>query len=249
MKNSENSQLVKSSQNLKDDLFVSAPSKQFEFDAQVASVFDDMLERSIPFYKENLQLCVDFLSANIKDGVVYDIGCSLGNLLLALSPRLPHAKLIGLDTSSAMIERAKLKAKAYNADICFKVMDCTKEEFEESSAIVSNYTLQFIRPPLRLNLIKKLYNSLKSANGMLIISEKMVSEDSLFAKQMIEYYHQYKAHNGYSQSEIASKREALENVLVPYSLEENITLLKSAGFSAVEVLFKWVNFGTLIARV
>lgn len=233
----------------KDTLFRESPQgtqKKFEFDAQVASVFDDMLERSIPFYKQSLTLCVDFLKLNAQEGVIYDLGCSTGNLLLNLAPHT-NATLIGLDTSEAMIECAKLKAEAYNAPISFKVADCLQEEFYESSAFVSNYTLQFIRPPQRLGLVRKIYAALQKG-GIFIISEKMTSADPLLDSQMIEYYHTYKHNNGYSKTQIARKREALENVLVPYTLQENLHLLQEAGFTYTEVLFKWVNFGMLIAR-
>lgn len=233
----------------KDTLFgesTQGVQKKFEFDTQVASVFDDMLERSIPFYRESLALCIDFLKYNAKDGVIYDLGCSTGNLLLNLEPHT-NATLIGLDTSKAMIEHATLKAKAYNASISFKVSDCTQEDFCESSAFVSNYTLQFIRPPQRLGLVRKIYQSLRE-NGIFIMSEKMTTTDPLLDSQMIEYYHSYKHSNGYSKTQIARKREALENVLIPYTLQENLHLLQEAGFKHTEVLFKWVNFGMLIAR-
>lgn len=233
----------------KDTLFQQSPQttqKKFEFDAQVASVFDDMLERSIPFYKQSLTLCVDFLRLNAQDGVIYDLGCSTGNLLLSLAPHTT-ATLIGLDTSDAMIEHANLKAKAYSADVTFKVADCMQEDFVESSAFVSNYTLQFIRPPQRLGLVRKIHAALRDG-GIFIVSEKMTSTDPLLDSQMIEYYHAYKQNNGYSKTQIARKREALENVLIPYTLQENLHLLQESGFRHTEVLFKWVNFGMLIAR-
>ncbi|EMF2926789.1 carboxy-S-adenosyl-L-methionine synthase CmoA, partial [Campylobacter coli] len=52
---------------------------------------------------------------------------------------------------------------------------------------------------------------------------------------------------GYSKIEIAAKREALENVLIPYSEKENLDMLKNAGFEKIESVFKWVNFETFIA--
>lgn len=229
----------------KDTIFQSPSYKQFSFDEQVASVFDDMLERSIPYYKDTLKLCVDFLAQNAQEGRIYDIGCSTGNTLLALHNKVKGV-LVGIDSSLAMINKAQLKAKAYSADITFICADCMEIEFEQARGFIANYTLQFIRPPLRLKLLKKIYNALESC-GVLIISEKMASTHPILDKQMINYYYAYKAGNGYTKNEITTKREALENVLVPYSLEENITLLKEAGFTQIEVLFKWVNFGTLIA--
>lgn len=230
----------------KDTLFTKPLDRKFEFDEKVASVFDDMLSRSIPYYKETLKLCADFISLNAKDGRIYDLGCSTGNMLLELYGRT-NCELIGLDTSQAMIDNAILKSKAYGADICFIHKDCMEAKFLCAKAFIANYTLQFIRPANRPKLIGKIYNALESG-GILLLSEKMTSTDSSFDVQMIEYYHAYKEQNGYSKTQIATKREALENVLVPYSLQENLDLLKNAGFRSVEVLFKWVNFGTLIAK-
>jgi tRNA (cmo5U34)-methyltransferase len=47
--------------------------------------------------------------------------------------------------------------------------------------------------------------------------------------------------------EISQKREALENVLVPYKLSEDNLLLRESGFAHVEIFFKWYNFAGLIA--
>jgi tRNA (cmo5U34)-methyltransferase len=47
--------------------------------------------------------------------------------------------------------------------------------------------------------------------------------------------------------EIVQKREALENVLIPYRLEENKQLLRDAGFTKFDTFFKWYNFSAMIA--
>lgn len=232
----------------KDKLFKKEQSKQFEFDEAVASVFDDMLERSVPYYKENLALISNFCQYNItKNELVYDLGSSTGNLLLTLYHSLPiKSHLIGIDNSLAMVEKASLKAKTYGADIEFICADILQYDFLPAKAIIASYVLQFIRPIQREKLIKRIYESLHK-NGIFILSEKMISHNRILDKQMIERYLQYKASQGYTQGEISKKREALENVLIPFSLEENIEMLKNAGFSGIEVLFKWVNFATLIA--
>lgn len=267
----------------KDKIFTQDIGKQFEFDAQVASVFDDMLERSIPYYKESLNLIIDFCTLNIEsklktlidsesvqsspllyEPLIYDLGSSTGSTLLALYQafQFPHqtplhmlAKphvlsfqphLIGIDNSMAMIEKASLKAKAYEAQIEFRCADLLQYEFLPCRIVIANYILQFIRPMQRIALLQRIYNALDSG-GMLILSEKMTSHHRILDRQMIERHLRYKKEQGYTQSEISKKRESLENVLVPFSLAENITMLENAGFTGIEVLFKWVNFGTLIA--
>lgn len=235
---------------MKDELFSTPFAKQFEFDEEVASVFDDMAARSIPYYTESLRLCADFvLQALCPNTWVYDLGCSTGNFLLELASKLDNNKvnLVGVDNSSAMIERAGLKASAYGKRIDFICQDFLNFDIHNACAVVANYTMQFVRPMQRSLLAERIFQGLNSG-GIFIMSEKMTTQDKVLDKQMIERYYLYKKEQGYTQNEIVSKREALENVLVPYSLQENIQMLQNSGFESVEVLFKWVNFGTLIAR-
>lgn len=239
---------------MKDKIFTQDIGKQFEFDEQVASVFDDMLERSIPHYKEVLGLIVDFCSYTLEslpsqsNPLVYDLGSSTGTTLLALFQALPsHTHFIGIDNSQAMIDKALLKAQAYGANIDFICADLLQYDFLHSDIMIANYILQFIRPMQRTTLLQKIYHSLREG-GIFILSEKMTSHHRILDRQMIERYMRYKQEQGYTKTEISKKREALENVLVPFSLEENTAMLKDIGFSGIEVLFKWVNFGTLIAK-
>lgn len=235
---------------MRDEIFKDRLEKQFEFDESVVSVFDDMIDRSVPFYREQISLIAHFASLALSEGGrVYDLGSSTGNVLFELYKSIPsHTELIGLDSSLAMIERARLKARAYEAcNIKFLHQDFLEYEFLPSKVMIASWTMQFVRPLMREKMISKIYQSLEH-NGIFLMSEKMVSADKVLDRLMIERYHQYKATQGYSQIEINQKREALENVLVPYTQEENFSMLKNAGFKSVEILFKWVNFALLIAR-
>ena len=83
--------------------------------------------------------------------------------------------------------------------------------------------------------------------GVLILVEKILAEESLFNRNFIKYYYDMKRRQNYSELEISQKREALENVLIPYKSSENILMLRDAGFSHCEVFFKWYNFAGLVA--
>lgn len=107
-------------------------------------------------------------------------------------------------------------------------------------------TLQFIRPLYREKLSADVFRGL-NANGCLIIVEKVLAEDSLFNRLFIKYYYDMKRRNGYTELEITQKREALENVLIPYKLLENRELLLRTGFRYVDVFFKWYNFCGIVA--
>jgi len=233
--------------NTKDKVFTKDIEKQFEFDKEVANVFDDMIDRSVPFYKENLNLSINIVKNYLKNGdKVLDLGSSTGTFLINLAKTTSNLNLVGIDNSSAMIERATNKAKAFGVDISFKENDFIEYEFGINKLITANYTIQFIRPIKREKLIAKIYNSLEE-NGIFLMSEKLVSEDKKLNKLLIDEYYSYKKQKGYSEYEISKKREALENVLIPYTESENKEMLLNAGFKHIETIFRWCNFATFLA--
>ena len=233
---------------MKDKLFEKPIKKQFEFDEDVASVFDDMLSRSVPHYDDMLNLTTSFALKYVrKNSRVYDLGCSTATTLINIAKNsTTDLKLIGIDTSDAMLDRAKHKANAYGIDIEFIEDDIFNVDFKNSDVIISNYTLQFIRPLQREQLIKKIYDSLE-VGSVFIFSEKVITDNKILNKQFIDEYYDFKKTQGYSEFEISQKREALENVLIPYSYEENKKMILDAGFTNFDCLFKWINFATFIA--
>ncbi len=231
-----------------DKVFTKPIEKQFEFNEEVAVVFDDMLNRSVPFYKESQKITEFFALKQLKDGgILYDLGCSTASLLISISKKLDSsATLIGLDNSEAMLNQARKKCEAYGVDVEVKNGDILEYDYMESDVFVSNYTLQFIRPLVREKLIQKINSALKK-DGIFIFSEKVISHHTKLNKDLIECYYDFKKEQGYSEFEIMQKREALENILVPYSEDENIKMALDCGFAHCEVVFRWANFATFIA--
>ncbi|MBX1176418.1 carboxy-S-adenosyl-L-methionine synthase CmoA [Campylobacter lari] len=232
---------------MKDEIFKKPLEKQFEFDANVASVFDDMVARSVPFYAQNLklitQLITHFAPQNAK---ICDLGCSTASLLLALFEKRKDSQLSGVDNAKAMLDIARNKTSAFGARVDFYEQNLDEFSFFKNDVFVATYTMQFIRPPKRQEIIDKIYQNLNDG-GIFIMSEKILYEDVKISKKMIEIYENYKQDQGYSKLEIATKREALENILIPYTQNENINMLKNSGFKIIESVFKWVNFETFVA--
>ena len=233
----------------KDKVFTEKISKKFEFDEAVASVFDDMLSRSVPFYDEVRKLIISLILAEQKEGMkVLDLGSSTAKFLLDLHSKMDvKMQLKGLDNSQAMLDRAEQKCQAFGAKIELELADMLTYQYHQEDVIVANYTLQFIRPIQRIELIRKLYNSLND-DGVFIFSEKVVFKDKKLDKDLIDVYYEYKKEQGYSEYEIAQKREALENVLIPFTIEENIQMCKDAGFKNIDTVFQWANFVTFVAK-
>ncbi len=234
---------------MKDNVFTQKIEKKFEFDEAVASVFDDMLSRSVPFYDEVRELIISLIIAEEAEGrKVLDLGSSTAKFLLDLSSKMKtDMQLKGIDNSEAMLDRARQKCQAFGANIILEDEDMLGYTYEQEDVVVANYTLQFIRPIERLGLIGKIYEGLNE-EGQFIFSEKVVFKEKKLDKQMIDIYYAYKKEQGYSDYEIAQKREALENVLIPFTIEENIKMCKDAGFGSVETVFQWANFVTFVAK-
>jgi tRNA (cmo5U34)-methyltransferase len=239
------------------DKIFANPQKQvtdFDFGEKTTSVFDDMLNRSVPFYGE-IQRMIGEISADFASNGsrIYDLGCSTCNSFLAIDHFLPadaDVRFVGIDSSEDMLEKAKQKITRakFSHDYELGLGDLnTGVRIENASVVLMVLTLQFVRPLNRNRLISDIYNGLNE-NGCLILVEKVLGESSAFNRLFIKHYYDLKKRRGYSELEISQKREALENILIPYRLEENKDLLKSCGFQEIEILFKWYNFCAIVAR-
>jgi tRNA (cmo5U34)-methyltransferase len=227
------------------------PVADFEFGAETAGVFDDMVGRSVPFYDE-IQRMIGELAADFatEGSNLYDLGCSTATTLAMLDPLVPQGvRFVGVDNSAAMLAQAKKKLAARGLTRPLELMLADLHEgpaIENASVSLLLLTLQFIRPLHRERLIRRIAQG-TNENGCVILVEKLTTENTLLNRLFINHYYDMKRRNGYTDLEIAQKREALENVLIPYRPEENRALLLDNGFRHVEEFFRWYNFGAMIA--
>lgn len=226
-------------------------ASDFKFGANVANVFDDMVNRSVPYYGEIQRMMAELAADHAREGSdVYDLGCSTGTTLIGMDTMVsPKIRFVGIDDSQEMLDKCKLKLMeiGFSRDYELRCADLSQGvKVTNASVVVLCLTLQFVRPIYREQLIKNIYDGLNSG-GVLILVEKILAEESNFNRDFIKYYYNYKRRNNYSELEISQKREALENVLIPYKLSEDIALLRDRGFINCEVFFKWYNFAGIIA--
>jgi len=225
----------------------------FDFGARTAGVFDDMLDRSVPFYQEIQRMVAELAVDFAQNGTsIYDLGCSTGTSFVRIAAGLPdttRVRFVGLDYSKEMLEKAEIKLREHEFAHPYELSHCDLNagvSIENASVVLLVLTLQFVRPLQREHIIRSIYEGLTD-KGCLILVEKVLGENSDFNRLFINHYYELKRRNGYSDLEIAQKREALENVLVPYRLEENKEMLRRRGFTNLDVFFKWYNFCGIIA--
>ena len=236
-----------------DNIYAATHSKisDFCFDQKVAEVFPDMISRSVPGYQTILHtlglLTAKFAKSNSN---FYDLGCSLGaaSLVLRRHNSAANCQIISVDNSPAMLERCQHNIDSYkgNTPIELRCSNIQDVEIYNASIVVLNFTLQFLQPDERQMVINKIYQGL-NAGGMLLISEKIRSEDQLMNELLIELHHEFKRANGYSELEISQKRTALENVMKTDSINCHKQRLQKAGFKHLELWLQNYNFCSFIA--
>jgi len=234
----------------RDQLFANlvAEPSQFSFNEAVVDVFPDMIQRSVPGYGTVVRMTGVLTEQYAKEGThVYDLGCSLGESIraaeLAIGDRA--CQLVGVDNSPAMIEKVRAEMPR-RSKIMWHLSDITQMEFKTASVVIMNFTLQFIPINERLELLKQIRSSMVPG-GLLILSEKLTMPDAEMNELMVNLHHDFKRSQGYSGLEIAQKRDAIDNVLIPETAEAHRTRLTEAGFSRSSVWFQCLNFASFIA--
>ena len=237
----------------KDNLFA-RPRKNlvdFTFDESVAQVFPDMIRRSVPGYENLIALLGVFAGRYAQENTcIYDLGCSLGAATLSLRRHIESSgcRIIAVDNARAMVDRCRQNIKADPSLtpvelVCADIRDVI---IENASMVTLNLTLQFLAPADRLPMLKTIYSGLVG-NGVLVLSEKIEFQEHEKQSLFADLHHDFKRANGYSDLEISQKRQAIENVLVPDTVEQHISRIHSAGFSKVYQWFQCFNFVSYIA--
>ncbi len=224
---------------------------KFKFDNNVAGVFDDMIRRSIPNYKQIIDSIGDIAAKCVQENTnVYDLGCSLGTATISMRRKIEKkdVKIIAVDNSESMIERCNEHINAYRSQVPVQLIcaDIVDIDITNASVVVLNFTLQFLEPEVRKQLLTKIYNGLTSG-GVLILSEKLFFDKPAIQGLMDELHLDFKRSNGYSELEISQKRSALEDVMRTETAESHTARLNDCGFTQTSIWFQCFNFVSMVA--
>jgi len=238
-------------ENAGDGIRVSAGN--WSFGGETASKFDDHVSKSVPLYGEGHNLICDVSDFFVKsDSVVYEIGCSTGTLTYKLARHnqaKQGASFVGIDIEPNMIAAAQKKREERefaSLNTTFVAGDVLEQELEPADMIVCYYTVQFIHPARRQDLIDKLYRTLNWGGGLLLF-EKVRGADARFQDILTSLYTDYKLRMGYSPDDIIAKSRSLKGILEPFSTQGNYDLLKRAGFVDINTIQKYICFEGFLA--
>ena len=222
----------------------------FEFSEPVVRVFPDMIERSVPGYRLLLELTPLIVrDAVVPNSRIYDLGCSLGAATLAArrAVQVPGVDIIAVDRSPQMVARCRQIVAEDNSIVPVSVIetDLCELPLERASLVLMYFTLQFIEPQRRDALLRRIAAALLPG-GVLLLAEKLAF-DGPDQAWLDRHHHAFKRAQGYSDLEIARKRQALENVLIADCRTTHHRRLADAGFDQVIDWFQCLNFSCIAA--
>ncbi len=223
---------------------IKAKNSSWHFGKNVPKKFDTHIKKSVPYYEDMHQLITNLSDFFLKkDSLCYDLGSSTGTLINKISTRHPEKKIkfYGVEIEKNMIRQAKkIKNKSKNK-INYLNRDLIKLKIKKNDMIISCYTIQFIEPKFRQNVIDKIYKSL-NWGGAFVIFEKIRASDPRFQDIFTQLYLDFKLKKKFTEKEIINKSRSLKGVLEPFSEFGNLGLLKRAGFVDIIPIMQWMSF-------
>lgn len=226
-------------------------NKCWVFNEEIIDIFPEMLERSIPGYSIIIYIITMLLNYFVTDDTyIYDMGCSLGEVTLSINKKIKarNCEIIAIDKSEAMINsfKKKLVGLKLNAKINIIEDNICNIPIKNASMVILNFTLQFLSLHEQKNILQSIYTGLNSG-GVLILSEKFKFSNRFFNKIICNLHHDFKKNNGYSEKEILEKKSMLKKVMLIDTIENHKKKLIEIGFNHIELLFQYLNFGSLLA--
>ena len=224
---------------------INASNANWSFGGSTAKEFDEHVKKSIPLYEDGQELICQLSDYFLKDGSqVFDLGSSTGSLLLKLAEwnkNKTNIQYTGIDIESNMVSYAQSKLSKSAKNIEFKVDDILTTELKPSDLIICYYTVQFVPPRVRQELINRIYKSL-NWGGAFVMFEKVRANDARFQDIFSGLYTEFKIKKGYQPDEILNTQRSLKGVLEPFSTQGNTDLLKRAGFVDIVSIAKYICF-------
>lgn len=191
----------------------------WQFDANIATIFVDHARQHIPNYNKVIKKSVDVCKKLLaSDSAIIDVGCATGETLRQLSAA-GFTNLTGCDSSQPMLDQCQTSANLICSD------QFPNQAFD---GVICNWTLHFIKN--KSQYLKNIYTNL-NPGGFLILSEKTST-----APLPIEFYHDFKLHNGVSVHDVELKAQQVRDVMFIDSPEWYFTTARSLGFKEVYII-------------
>lgn len=205
-----------------------------------SNLYDSNIRKVIPYYDEIYKQIFDLIHTYFggKSITVLDTGCGSGNFGERAIDELNIKKITMCDPSESMLAVAKDKLKDRQCE--FRNIASEQLDYhEEYDLVVAIQSHHYLSRDGRKTAVENCYKALK-AGGLFICFENTASFSEEGKKIILERVERYGLSAGRTQNEVKSHSKRYNSEYFPITAMEHIDLLKSTGFSAVEII--WYSY-------
>ena len=198
--------------------------------------YDEHMIRNVEGCREGYPMMASLVPKNAK--TLLDLGCGTGLELDEIFKLLPDIAVTGVDMTAAMLDA--LRAKHPDKRMTLLCEDYFTAAFGNGfDCAVSFETMHHFRPEKKVGLYRKIYEAL-TPDGCYIECDYMAQlqdqEDYFFAE-----LDRMRAEQGISE-------DVFVHYDTPCTVDNQIAMLRQAGFATVEKVFHIGNTVMLVAR-
>lgn len=223
-----------------------ASSKRFvlikEHFEKEAAVFDKLFFKVVPYYNEMMRVVVDAAPFMRTDRLkMIDLGCGTGNLGRKMAAAYPNARITCIDMAQNMLKMAKTKLGG-KRNVSFWLGDIRDFDYSgKYDMILSSLVLHHIEKKDKPEFYLKLFHALRNG-GVFYSIDIFLSPSSHLQKLYIDKWKLFMRTNGLPSKKVNEMIARHYREDRPVVFEDELSIMRKAGFRRIDVIFKRYNF-------
>lgn len=197
--------------------------------------------RNNPLRTEQLDIILDIIAAEYRTGsTIIDVGIGSGIVEEMLFRRVPNAQVLGIDSSEAMLELARVRLSNFSHQYSIVVHDMRDIATLQLPQVSYNLafsvqTIHNVEDEHKRETLAFIYRTLAPGGLFLLLDRIAVTTPSLYTVYKSVWSRLNRVH-GTSRMEGETYQEHVAQVRtrgdIPASLDQNLQWLREAGFEA-----------------
>jgi len=208
--------------------------------------YDAQVRRLVPHYEEALGEVIEAMSPKPPSSVL-DVGCGTGALAAMLAQRFSTARVTGLDVDASMLEQARARLTAFG-ERCSFVNGRFLEASGTFDAVVASLSLHHVPSRDEKRAVYAHLRERLSEGGLLVSADAMVPRDEPLAAALRERWAGHLMHHGFTREQALEHFEQWKREDFYFSIDEELSLLRDAGFGGVELRWRRGPLGVRVGR-